>query len=132
MLDYLEKKLPPHLYYHNIKHTIDVTTEVELIGWAEGVSEEDVLLLKLAALFHDAGHTISYKDHEYHGSVMAREKLASYDFTQEQIDTVCRLIMATNMPPGLPTSWNALCAIRTWIIWDAATLFRFRTTCIVS
>lgn len=99
MLDYLEKKLPPHLYYHNIKHTIDVTTEVELIGWAEGVSEEEVLLLKLAALFHDAGHTISYKDHEYHGSVMAREKLASYDFTQEQIDTVCRLIMATKMPP---------------------------------
>lgn len=58
-----------------------------------------MLLLKLAALFHDAGHTISYKDHEYHGSVMAREKLASYDFTQEQIDTVCRLIMATKMPP---------------------------------
>ncbi|GAO31565.1 adenylate/guanylate cyclase domain-containing protein [Geofilum rubicundum] len=99
MLDYLEHKLPGNLYYHNIKHTIDVTTEVELIGWAEGVSEEEVLLLKLAALFHDAGHTISYKDHEYYGTVMAREKLASYDFTGEQIDTVCRLIMATQMPP---------------------------------
>jgi class 3 adenylate cyclase/predicted metal-dependent HD superfamily phosphohydrolase len=99
ILDYLEHKLPENLYYHNIKHTIDVTTEVELIGYAEGVSEEEILLLKLAALFHDAGHTISYKDHEYHGTVMAREKLASYDFTQEQIDTVCRLIMATKMPP---------------------------------
>ncbi len=99
VLDYLEHKLPENLYYHNIKHTIDVTTEVELIGWAEGVSEEDILLLKLAALFHDAGHTISYKDHEYHGTIMAREKLASYDFTQGQIDTVCRLIMATKMPP---------------------------------
>jgi len=31
---------------------------------------------------------------------MAREKLASYDFTDEQIDTVCRLIMATKMPPN--------------------------------
>jgi adenylate cyclase len=99
MLDYLEHKLPKNLYYHNVKHTIDVTTEVELIGWAEGVSDEDILLLKLAALFHDAGHTISYKDHEYYGTVMAREKLASYDFTEEQIDTVCRLIMATQMPP---------------------------------
>src|SRR5690606_32006718 len=69
ILDYLEHKLPDNLYYHNVKHTIDVTTEVELIGWAEGVSEEDILLLKLAALFHDAGHTISYKDHEYHGTV---------------------------------------------------------------
>ena len=100
VLDYLERKLPENLYYHNIKHTIDVTTEVELIGWAEGVSEEDILLLKLAALFHDAGHTVSYKDHEYYGTVMAREKLASYDFTDEQIDTVCRLIMATKMPPN--------------------------------
>lgn len=99
LLDYMEHKLPDDLYYHNIKHTIDVITEVELIGWAEGVSEEDILLLKLAALFHDAGHTISYKDHEYYGTVMAREKLASYDFSKEQIDTVCRLIMATKMPP---------------------------------
>ena len=38
LLDYLESKLPENLYYHNIKHTIDVITEVELIGWAEGVS----------------------------------------------------------------------------------------------
>ena len=99
LLDYLETKLPSNLFYHNVKHTIDVVTEVELIGWAEGVSEEEILLLKLAALFHDAGHTISYQDHEYHSTVMAREKLASYDFTPEQIEIVCRLIMATKMPP---------------------------------
>ncbi|MDG5799925.1 adenylate/guanylate cyclase domain-containing protein [Marinilabiliaceae bacterium ANBcel2] len=99
MLDYLEVNLPDNLYYHNVKHTIDVVTEVELIGWAEGINEEEILLLKFAALFHDAGHTISYKDHEYHGTVMAREKLNSYDYSQEQIDIVCRLIMATKMPP---------------------------------
>lgn len=99
LLDYLEQKLPADLHYHNIKHTIDVVTEVELIGWAEGVSEEDILLLKLAALFHDAGHTINYKDHEHYGTVMAREKLATFEFSQEQIDTVCRLILATKMPP---------------------------------
>lgn len=99
LLDYMEHKLPEDLHYHSIKHTIDVITEVELIGWAEGVSEENILLLKLAALFHDAGHTISYKDHEHYGTIMAREKLASFGFTQEQIDTVCRLIMATKMPP---------------------------------
>ncbi len=99
LLDYLEKKLPSTLYYHNIKHTIDVITEVELIGWAEGVSENDILLLKFAALFHDAGHTISYKDHEYYGTVMAKEKLASHDFPQNAIDKICRLIMSTKMPP---------------------------------
>jgi class 3 adenylate cyclase len=99
VLDYLEKNLPQKLFYHNIKHTIDVITEVELIGWSEGVSEEEILLLKLAALFHDAGHTINYVDHEYHSTVMAREKILSYDFPVEYIDTVNRLIMATQMPP---------------------------------
>ncbi len=100
LLDIMEKKLPPSLYYHNIKHTIDVITEVELIGWAEGLGEEDVLLLKLAALFHDSGHTISYKNHEEHGAQIARDILTNYNYPKDQIDTVCRLIMATKFPPA--------------------------------
>ena len=36
ILDKLEKELPRYLSYHNVKHTVDVVTEVELIGWAEG------------------------------------------------------------------------------------------------
>ena len=42
ILDRLEKELPPYLYYHNVKHTVDVITEVELIGWGEGVSDEEI------------------------------------------------------------------------------------------
>ncbi|MDR2928002.1 MAG: HD domain-containing protein [Cytophagaceae bacterium] len=99
LLDYLEQRLPQNLYYHNIKHTIDVITEVELIGWAESVSSDNILLLKLAALFHDAGHITSYKDHEFYSANMAREKLTAYNFTDKQIETVCRLIMATKTPP---------------------------------
>jgi adenylate cyclase len=49
VLDLLEEKLPKDLFYHNLKHTVDVVTEVELIGWAEGVSEEELILLKTAA-----------------------------------------------------------------------------------
>ena len=40
--------LPGYLFYHNVKHTVDVVTEVELIGWAEGCSDEEILLLKTA------------------------------------------------------------------------------------
>lgn len=99
MLNYLEEHLPKNLYYHNVKHTIDVITEVELIGWAEGISEEELLILKLAALFHDAGHSISYANHEYHSTVMAREKMHSYDYPIEYIERVCQLILATKLPP---------------------------------
>ncbi|NPA37606.1 MAG: HD domain-containing protein [Chlorobi bacterium] len=99
MLDILEKKLPRNLYYHNVKHTIDVITEVELIGWAEGLTEEDILLLKLAALFHDSGHTISYKNHEEYSAQIARDILTNYNYPEEHINTVCRLILSTKFPP---------------------------------
>lgn len=99
ILDKLEKELPPYLYYHNVKHTVDVVTEVELIGWAEGVEDNEILLLKMAGLFHDAGHTIAYDNHEYHGTVLVREMLPRYGYTEEQIEKICEIIMATKLPP---------------------------------
>ncbi len=99
ILDRLEKELPDYLYYHNVKHTVDVVTEVELMGWAEGCSDEEMLLLKTAGLFHDAGHTIEYDNHEYHGTQMAREILPEFSYSQQQIDTICDIIMATKLPP---------------------------------
>jgi class 3 adenylate cyclase len=99
LLDKLEQHLPKNLYYHSVKHTIDVVTEVELIGWAERLSEEELLMLKLAGLFHDSGHVVSYQNHEFHGTQLAREILEDYHFSEEQITTICRLIMATKLPP---------------------------------
>ncbi len=99
ILDKLEKELPDHLLYHNVKHTIDVVTEVELIGWSEGVSEEEILLLKTAALFHDVGHTVGYDDHEEQSVVLARKILPLYYYKPDQIKVICRLILATKMPP---------------------------------
>jgi class 3 adenylate cyclase/predicted metal-dependent HD superfamily phosphohydrolase len=99
ILDQLEKELPHYLYYHNVKHTVDVVTEVELIGWAEGIDDEGILLLKTAALFHDAGHTISYDEHEFHGAQLAREILPYYGYSGEQVEKICHIIMATKLPP---------------------------------
>jgi len=99
VLDKLEKELPDFLFYHNVKHTIDVVTEVELIGWAEGCTDEEILLLKTAALFHDAGHTVSYDDHEYHGTLLVKEMLPAYGYSEEQLEKICRIIMSTKLPP---------------------------------
>jgi class 3 adenylate cyclase len=110
ILDKLEKELPEYLFYHNVKHTVDVVTEVELIGWAENCTDEEILLLKTAGLFHDVGHTVTYDNHEYHGTVMAREMLPQYGYSQEQIDKICDIIMATKLPPN-PTNLleNIIC-----------------------
>ncbi len=110
ILDKLEKELPDYLYYHNVKHTVDIVTEVELIGWGEGCSDEEILLLKTAGLFHDAGHTVAYDNHEYHGTVLAREMLPKYNYSPEQIERICSIIMATKLPPR-PTNLleNIIC-----------------------
>lgn len=101
--EFLIKNLPEHLYYHDYTHTIDVVNQVELIGYGEGVSDEQILLLKTAALFHDTGHTIESAGHEAHGCVIAREWLTEYNYSQAQIDEICEIIMATQMPPNPQT-----------------------------
>lgn len=98
VLDMLETKLPKNLYYHNVKHTIDVTTEVELIGWAEGLSEEDVQLLKVAGLFHDTGHIMKYSGHEECSCEIAADMLPKFNYTPEEIEKIRRIIMATKLP----------------------------------
>lgn len=110
ILDKLEKELPDYLYYHNVKHTVDVVTEVELIGWGEGCSDEEILLLKTAGLFHDAGHTIAYDNHEFYGTQIAKEMLPKYNYSPEQIERICSIIMATKLPPR-PTNLleNIIC-----------------------
>ena len=99
ILDKLERELPGYLFYHNVKHTVDVVTEVELIGWAEGCSDEEILILKTAGLFHDVGHTVIYDGHEYQGTLIAREMLPKYNYSPEQIERICSVIMSTKLPP---------------------------------
>ncbi len=98
IFDWLEKKLPQSLYYHNTRHTQDVLIQVEIIGRAEGVSEEELLLLQTAALLHDSGHIISYVDHERLGVDIACQTLPNFGYSSEQIEVIGRLIMATKMP----------------------------------
>lgn len=99
VLDKLERELPKYLYYHNLKHTIDVITQVEIIGIGEGISDEELLLLKTAALFHDAGQTVQSKGHEKISTEIAREILLKYGYLPEQIEKVNEIIMATQLPP---------------------------------
>ena len=99
ILTKLEKGLPKNLYYHNVKHTIDVINQVEIIGKEENVTDEEMLLLKTAALMHDAGFLLGYDDHEILSMKMAREILPDFHYTEDQVDIVCDLINITKMPP---------------------------------
>jgi len=100
ILNRLEKELPNYLFYHNVKHTMDVLIGVEVIGAAEKVTEADLLLLKTAALFHDMGQIVQSKGHEEISCNFAKDILPNYDYSQNQINEICNLIMATQLPPN--------------------------------
>ncbi len=103
VLNLLENKLPDYLYYHNVKHTIDVYTQVEIIGIVEGVNDYELLLLKTAALFHDVGQIHGSKNHEEKSCEYARNILPKYKYTEEEIAEIEKLIMATKLPPNPQT-----------------------------
>ncbi len=94
----LENNLPKYLTYHNHSHTKHVIAKTILIAEKEKVSEHDLFLLKMAALFHDTGYLIGSENHEDASCRIARRELADSGFESNDIEQICGLIMATKIP----------------------------------
>ena len=94
----LEKELPTWLTYHNVDHTKSVIRSVEYLAEAENIKGEELELLKTAALFHDAGFLENHNKHEEISCRLARKYLPLYEYSPEQIETICTTIMATRLP----------------------------------
>lgn len=100
----LRQNLSDTLYYHGLHHTLDVRDAALRLAELEGIQDAEKLeLLTTAALYHDAGFLKFYKLHEEESCRIAREALPSFGYTQEQIDTICGMIMATKIPQSPQT-----------------------------
>jgi hypothetical protein len=49
-------------------------------------------------LFHDAGFLETYNNHEEASCNIARRCLPQFDYSDEEIEEVCKLIMVTKLP----------------------------------
>jgi predicted metal-dependent HD superfamily phosphohydrolase len=94
----LKAELPPGRTYHCLEHTLDVYASAIDIAEAEGVNGEGLALLKIAALYHDAGFTQQDLHHEEAGCTIVREVLPKFGFTKTQVERVCDMIMSTRIP----------------------------------
>ena len=97
VLEYLNNHLDEELHYHGAFHTANVVKSVARLSIMEGVINEDALLLKAAALFHDIGFVKQYENNESVGAGLAKEWLPKYGFNASQIERVCSLILVTNV-----------------------------------
>ncbi len=98
ILLYLGKKLPGNLTYHGLHHTIDVLNAAMKIAEAENLSPDELKLLRIAILYHDAGFTTNYKEHENKGCEMAKKNLPAFGYSDNEIGIICGMIMATQIP----------------------------------
>jgi uncharacterized protein len=90
--------LNPQLSYHNIDHTIDVLEQCERIAHEEGVDEDNIYLLKVAALYHDTGFLRIYTGHEKVSCEFFLEDSKDFHFTEEEKGMILGMIMATKVP----------------------------------
>lgn len=106
----LKEKLPPFYYYHNHEHTLFVLQRALEIGRGEACTNDELDLLAAAALWHDTGHIITYTHHEEESCILARHYLPGYGFTNDAIERICGMIMATQLPQSPQNKLEAIIA----------------------
>lgn len=98
IINKLEQETPSYITYHTAEHTKNVIQAVEEMAGEEKIHGGELTLLKTAALFHDTGFLLDHREHEELSCGMARKYLPEFDYTPEQVEQICRMIMATRLP----------------------------------
>jgi len=88
-------KLPRELVYHNLNHSKEVVKAAVKIGRHSNLSEEEMEIVQVAALFHDTGFVRSLKNHEEESKKLSAEFLESKNYPREKIDLVLGCIEVT-------------------------------------
>lgn len=91
----LRSLLPETVVYHDVPHTLNVEKAVVRYAKLEGVDTESILLLRTAALFHDAGYIYSNKNNEDFGINMAKSMLPDFGYSEIQIEIIGKIINTT-------------------------------------
>ena len=95
ILNRLRSLLPDEISYHDVPHTLNVEKAAIRYAKLEGISEQNLLVLRTAALYHDAGFILQYDNNEDFGISMARKSLPKFGYNEEQINEIAKIINAT-------------------------------------
>lgn len=94
----LERKLSEVYVFHSLHHTLDVLKSVQIIGEKCSLSEDELNILKVGALFHDIGYIRKSVGHEEESALIASDFLSSKNIDPEIIELVKRTILSTKVP----------------------------------
>ena len=94
----LQKETPEKYSYHTLEHTKDVVEKAVLIGASEGLTAEEMDVLRIAAWFHDTGYVKTYQGHEAESAKIADNFLTHQNVDPEFRTKVSACILATTYP----------------------------------
>lgn len=95
---YVNKLLVPleQHYYHSYNHAIEVMERSIYLWEKEWLNEDDLEMIWLAWLFHDTWFVIQYDKNEPVWAKIASNYLKSILYPENRIETIERLILATD------------------------------------
>ncbi len=94
---FLKENLSDKITFHTLEHTTYVVEKAEYIGEKNGLNPEEIILVKIAAWFHDIGYAVDIENHEKIGAEKADEFLTSQGIEKSKIDQVKECIFATRI-----------------------------------
>lgn len=98
IVDRLRRELDASLSYHRPAHTEDVVQQALTLAKLDALDAHSMLLIAVAAAFHDAGFLVTRSGHESVGADMATAAMAKDKrFSQKDIDIVANMIMDTQV-----------------------------------
>ena len=90
-------ELDPVYTYHDLDHTLLVFNSVTEIANKANISGDELIVLQLAALFHDSGFINGAIDHEVRSQEIAHQYLTKEGFSEDIMSNVNLCIAATKM-----------------------------------
>lgn len=90
-------KMPKALCFHDLEHTLAVTRTAKALGQAMRIAPAELILLEVAALFHDTGYALAYVGHEQASAGSADEFLEKLGVGPQDRARIRGLILCTRL-----------------------------------
>ena len=112
----LASQLDTSLKYHTKEHSDDVTNMAIALGASDQLDAHSLLLLGIAAAYHDAGFIEHRNDHEIVSAKLAERAMeADGRFSKEDITLTRQMILDTKLQPDGP-SHKVRSRLSSWLI----------------
>jgi adenylate cyclase len=96
ILNKLSVELSKELIYHSVEHTLRVEAAAMKYAGLENLNEHETLLIRTAALFHDAGFIERYEHNEELGALLFEKNAQTFGFNEADMRMVSDIILSTS------------------------------------